>query len=127
MSQESLQAQVQDLSSRLQQAEDQIKQLLQLTSFLRNEMTEQKKAIGELTAGKSSEAPVAPQSIVAPLENTNNGIAGNGPTLDESWDFNENMDIDWEALDVLNIDNLPLSTKTETNVAMLGMQHPPIR
>lgn len=125
MSEVNLETQVKDLTARLVQAEEQIKQLLQLTSSFRNELLEQRKIIKELSSGKSKDVqgePLQPAELQSDKGNYGiagkNGIAGTlqVQSLDENWEFNDDMEIDWDALDVLNINTLPEENTTETAV-----------
>lgn len=120
MSEVNLETQVQDLTARLTQAEEQIKQLMQLTSTFRNELLEQRKVIKALSSGQNaSEQNNCASGAPPPTESLSgkgpDGIAGilQVQSLDESWEFNDSMEIDWDALDVLNINTLPEATTTD--------------
>lgn len=120
MSQEDLRVVVNDLSARLVQAEDHIKQLLQLTALLQSELSEQRNVIkshfivcnGSQHVYERANIQSASQQTYGALAAGSNVTAQPGQPLDESWVFNDNMDIDWDALDVLNIETSPEITPT---------------
>jgi hypothetical protein len=126
MSQQALEAQVETLSGRLARAEDNIGKLLTIVENLRSELVSQKKVIARLTgqedkpqASGFESSACSEKSIINSVENNvgtvtsaSSNPTGANATLEETWEFNDNMDIDWDELGILD----EVSTKS----------HPPI-
>jgi hypothetical protein len=123
MSENALEAQVESLSGRLAKAEDSIGKLLTIVESLKSELLSQKKVISRLT-GRDDRPPAAEfgssacseKSMFNSVENnvgtvtsvSSNPTGANG-ILEEAWEFNDNMDIDWDDLGILD----EVSTKSQ--------------
>lgn len=102
------------LTNRLTNAEDQIRQLVNLTNTMRSEISSQQRVINTFNlinaerklSNSKNVAQLAAQAAAAPANgSTAPPAAPQNPTLD-TWDFNDTMDIDWDAFDGIDIANM---------------------
>jgi len=116
--------QVQILTQRVTSAEEQIRQLLDLTNSMRNEITAQQRIINAFTTISAERKFSNSKTTIPQLggDNATPKIANNsllnawetGTAILDAWEF-ESMDLDWDSLNVSAMNSSTNVTVPEGN------------
>jgi len=104
-----LETQIEVLTNRLSNAEDQIRQLINLSNAMRSDIAAQQRVIQTFTMINAERKLSNSKSLAQAAAGSSASTNGASVPLD-TWEFNDNMDIDWDAFDGIDVSTLASSS-----------------